>query len=137
MEDFDKIYGLVHSDIFNIASFSYSNIKKQASVVNEKVMNMFAEACIKSYATDSMYSPFRQHPELVMYVRDENLKVVGVARKGFYNVIGHKENNYIWYEIEPNRFVALVNGRVRYIPADNEVEILRSKLERIKKIIEE
>lgn len=71
------------------------------------------------------------------YVRDENFKVVGVARKGFYNVIGHKENNYTWYEIEPNRFVALVNGRVRYIPADNEVEILRSKLERIKKIIEE
>lgn len=71
-EDFDKIYGLVHSDIFNIASFSYSNVKKQASVVNEKVMNMFAEACIKSYATDSMYSPFGQYPELVMYVRDEN-----------------------------------------------------------------
>lgn len=71
------------------------------------------------------------------YVRDENLKVVGVARKGFFNVIGSIKENYTWYEIEPNRYVALVKDRVKYIPADNELEILRSKLERIKKIIEE
>lgn len=66
-------------------------------------------------------------------------KVIGVAKKGYYNVLSIKEDNLLWYEIQPNLFIAQVDNRVKYLPCTykEEIEILREKLRRIKEIIDE
>lgn len=69
------------------------------------------------------------------YVRDEDLNIIGVARKGYYNTYGYKEDGYTWYRINGG-YIALVNNRVEYIPA-NDIEILKDKLRRIEEIINE
>lgn len=60
----------------------------------------------------------------VQNVRDENGQVVGLAQSGFYTVYGSKdENGYIWYKVAENRYIALVNGRVVYLPKDDESDL--------------
>jgi hypothetical protein len=56
-------------------------------------------------------------------VRDNDNNILGTAQSGFYNVysIVHN-NNYNWYEIEDNCFVAGVENRVYYIPKEIDVE---------------
>ena len=64
-------------------------------------------------------------------VRNGDLEVVGTALGGFYNVYSKMEaNGYLWYEIEPNRYIAQVDGRVIYIPREDDyAELLKAMKE--------
>lgn len=80
-------------------------------------------------------------------VRNNDNVVLKKAEKGYYNVLSTKENNgYVWYEVEPNMFIAGVEDRVIYIPKTDEQKyedlikenlMLKDKLERIRAIIDE
>lgn len=51
-------------------------------------------------------------------IRNSENKIVGTAQHGYYNVIGQKiSNGYVWYEVQNNRYIAGVEGRVVYIPS--------------------
>ena len=66
-------------------------------------------------------------------VRDEELNIIGVAMEGYYNVLSSmKANNHIWYEVQKNKYIAGVSGRVIYIPADDEIENLKRENEELK-----
>lgn len=70
-------------------------------------------------------------------IRDGENNIVGVAQKGFYNVLSSKESNgYTWYEIKKNRFIAGVNGRVIYLPGD-DIESLKKENAELKQTIKE
>lgn len=73
-------------------------------------------------------------------VRDNSNKILGIAAQGFYNILSTKEaSGYIWYEVEKNKFVAGVSGRVTYIPAEakpgpeTEIDDLRKQLNALTK----
>ena len=57
-----------------------------------------------------------------MNVRNGSNEVLKRAESGFYNVLGWKDaNGYRWYEVEKNKFIAGYEGRVIYIPSENNV----------------
>lgn len=61
-------------------------------------------------------------------IRDNMNNIIGVARHGFYNVIGTVFNNgYEWMEIEPNAYIALIQDRVDYIPAQTDYDLLMAE----------
>ena len=61
-------------------------------------------------------------------IRDNMNNIIGVARHGFYNVIGQVFNNgYEWMEIEPNAYIALIQGRVDYISAQTDYDLLMAE----------
>lgn len=63
-------------------------------------------------------------------VRDRNNDVLKKAEKGFFNVISTKENNgYLWYEVDKDKYIAHVEGRVRFIPASEDDNINKLKRE--------
>ncbi len=80
-------------------------------------------------------------------VRNNDNRVLKKAEKGYYNVLSTKENNgYVWYEVEPNMFIAGIEDRVIYLPKTDEKTIeelqkenliLKDKLERIRVILDE
>ena len=80
-------------------------------------------------------------------VRNNDNVILKKAEKGFYNVLSTKENNgYVWYEVEPNMYIAGVEDRVVYLPKSDEKKyeellkenlLLKDKLERIRSIIDE
>lgn len=55
-------------------------------------------------------------------IRDDNNNIVGVAQKGYYNVLSQKESNgYIWNEVADGCYIASgdkVGDRVVYIPKE-------------------
>lgn len=60
-------------------------------------------------------------------VRDKDNKILKKAEKGFFNVLSTIEHSgYTWYEVEENKYIAGVDGRVNFIPKieDNELERL-------------
>ena len=66
-------------------------------------------------------------------IRDNNNKIVGVSRKGFYNVIStKKDSQYTWYQVEKGKWIAGVTGRVIYYPAENayatEIKEIKEKI---------
>lgn len=71
--------------------------------------------------------------QIYVYTNEQNIRnnandICGVARMGYYNVIGTKVNNgYIWYEVQPDRYIAGVKGRVEFIPAITEYDKLRAE----------
>lgn len=73
-------------------------------------------------------------------IRDNDGNIVGVAESGFYNVYGSKQaNGYIWYMVAENRYIALVKGRVVFLPSNyeelkKENEELKRRLEEISKL---
>ena len=70
-------------------------------------------------------------------IRDNDNNIVGVAQKGFYNVYATKQSGgYTWYEVENNRYIAGVNGRVVYLPGE-DIEALRKENEELKQTIKE
>lgn len=81
----------------------------------------------------------------IQNVRNENLEVIKRAESGYYNVLStREENGYLWYEVEKNRYIAQVNGRVMYLPKDTDYDviveenrILKDKIKRIKEICDE
>ena len=53
-------------------------------------------------------------------VRDEHNNIVRKAEKGFFNILSTKnDGSYTWYEVEKNRYIAGVEGRVVYLEANN------------------
>lgn len=66
-------------------------------------------------------------------IRDNKNNIIGIAKHGFYNVLGSVYNNgYTWYEVEPNAYIAGVTGRVDYIPAITEYDILKAENDQLK-----
>jgi len=71
-------------------------------------------------------------------VRDHDLNIVGIAPSGYYNVIGSFVDDYTWYEVEVDRFIAGVNGRVEYLEAEGgEIEKLRKENAELKAAMNE
>lgn len=80
-------------------------------------------------------------------VRNNDNTVLKKAEKGYFNVLSTKENNgYVWYEVEPDKFIAGVEDRVVYLPQSDDKKyeellkenlILKDKLERIRVILDE
>ena len=69
------------------------------------------------------------------YIRTNDNVIVGVAQKGFYNVLDIKhstKNNYEWYEVADDRYIAGVEGRVIYLKAENELDALRKENAQLK-----
>lgn len=76
-----------------------------------------------------------------------NGDVIGSGVKGYFNVIQKIEDGYVWYEIEKNKWIAQVDGRVVYYPKTQDysklyweqVELnkqLKSQLDDIRKLTE-
>lgn len=80
------------------------------------------------------------------YIRTNDNVIVGVAQKGYYNVSNIKystKNEYPWYEVADDRYIAGVEGRVVYLEADNDLKALlkenaelKADIKKIYKIIE-
>lgn len=69
-------------------------------------------------------------------VRDRNMNIVGVARAGYYNVLSTmKDDTYTWYEVEDNRYIAGVNGRVVYHEAEADIKALKKLIAKQQKLI--
>lgn len=81
----------------------------------------------------------------VQNVRNEKGEIIQCAEKGYYDVLSTKEDNgYLWYQVEKNRYIAHIDGRVVYYPKEydydviiKENELLKDKLKRIKEICDE
>lgn len=57
-------------------------------------------------------------------VRDKKNNILKKAEKGFFNVLStREENGYIWYEVEKGKYIAQVDGRVVYHPADSDIDL--------------
>lgn len=77
-------------------------------------------------------------------IRTASNQVVGVASKGYYNVIRivhSTKNDYDWYEVDPDRYIAGMAGRVIYYPkadAENdEIKRLRARVDELEKILKQ
>ena len=82
-----------------------------------------------------------------MNVRNDKNEILKRAEKGYYNVLGWKDaNGYRWYEVEKGKYIANVESRVTFIPAqndlmsrlqilENENAELKEKLDQIGKIL--
>ena len=69
------------------------------------------------------------------YIRTNDNVIVGVAQKGFYNVLDIKhstKNKYEWYEVADDRYIAGVEGKVIYLKAENEISALRKENAQLK-----
>lgn len=59
-------------------------------------------------------------------VRNKNNQIIGVSRKGYYNVLSTKKDSaYTWYEVETNKWIAGVTGRVIYYPGQKNAEEIK------------
>ena len=66
-------------------------------------------------------------------VRDSGNNILKKAEKGFYNVLSTSESNgYIWYEVEENKYIAGVEGRVVFYPSEEDETIIEEN-KRLKK----
>ena len=58
-------------------------------------------------------------------VRDGKNNILKKAEKGFFNIISTKQyDGYTWYEVEKDRYIAGVNGRVVYLPKEDDENII-------------
>lgn len=74
----------------------------------------------------------------VQNIRDGDNNIVGVAQKGFYNVLATKTyNGYIWYMVSENRYIAGVKGRVEFIPSSADIEKLEEEIVKLKSALTE
>ena len=65
-----------------------------------------------------------------MNVRNNSNEVLKRAEKGYYNVLGWKDNNgYRWYEVEKGKYIANVESRVTFIPKQDGVYLRLQFLE--------
>lgn len=56
-------------------------------------------------------------------IRNRDNEIVGVAKEGYYNVFHVEQwSGYDWYEVDANRYIAGVRGRVVYIPASADLK---------------
>lgn len=69
-------------------------------------------------------------------VRDNDNHIVGIAERGYYNVLQIKQNDvskYKWYEVYPNEYIAGVDGRVEFIESSDEISKLKKEIATLKK----
>ena len=70
----------------------------------------------------------RNQIEVLTYeqnVRDNNNNILKKAEKGFFNVISTRESEgYIWYEVEENKYIAGVDGRVVFYPKKDDENLI-------------
>lgn len=63
-------------------------------------------------------------------VRNSKNEILKKAEKGFYNVISQvKRDGYLWYEVEKDKFIAQVDGRVKFIPKTEDSELAKLRIE--------
>lgn len=63
------------------------------------------------------------------HVRNNDNVILCYAEKGFFNVRSTRKNNgYLWYEVEKGKYIAQVNGRVVFLPK-NDDDIAKLKKE--------
>ena len=66
-------------------------------------------------------------------IRDNDNNIVGIAQRGYYNVLNKKiSNGYVWYEVESNRYIAGIDGRVEYCPKESDIDALKKENEELK-----
>lgn len=75
-------------------------------------------------------------------VRNSANEVLCYAEKGYFNVLNTKENNgYLWYEVEDNKWIAQVDGRVIFREGQNsDTAELKKQIKELKsqnKILED
>ena len=77
-----------------------------------------------------------------MNVRNDKNEILKRAEKGYYNVLGWKDNNgYRWYEVEKGKYIAGVESRVTFIPAQDSLvtrlELLEAENKELKDRLEQ
>ncbi len=77
-----------------------------------------------------------------MNVRNDSNEILKRAERGYYNVLGWKDNaGYRWYEVEKGKYIANVESRVTFIPKQDDLltrmQILESENVQLKKVIED
>ena len=66
-------------------------------------------------------------------VRDAKNNILKKAEKGFFNIFSTKQQDgYIWYEVEKNKYIAGVDGRVVFLPKEEDESIIEEN-KRLKK----
>lgn len=91
---------------------------------------------IKAVKEDPMRNQIEVLSEDGQNVRNGILEIVGLAKKGFYNVMSTMQaNGYLWYEVYPNQYIAQVEGRVVFHPSQSEAEDLARENEKLKEEI--
>lgn len=74
-------------------------------------------------------------------IRNAQNQIVGVAKKGYYNVIRithSTKNNRDWYEVAEDKFISQMDDRVVYLPTNlSEVEKLREENTKLKNDMKE
>lgn len=66
-------------------------------------------------------------------VRDAKNNILKKADKGFFNILSTKQQDgYIWYEVEKNKYIAGVDGRVVFLPKEADESIIEEN-KRLKK----
>lgn len=75
------------------------------------------------------------------FIRNRNNIILGVAKKGYYNVLSivhSTKNEYDWYEVDDDMYIAGVDGRVKYLPlTSNEIERLRKQVDDMRRDYQE
>lgn len=58
-------------------------------------------------------------------VRDKDNNILKKAEKGYYNVLSTIDRNgYTWYEVEENKYIASIEGRVVFLPKQDDETII-------------
>lgn len=71
-----------------------------------------------------------------MNVRNNSNEILKRAESGYYNVLGWKDSNgYRWYEVEPDKYIAGYEGRVVYLPANEDIASLKKEIEDLKETL--
>lgn len=66
-------------------------------------------------------------------VRDNDNNILKKAEKGYYDVLSTIEKNgYLWYEVEDNKYIAQVDGRVVFLPREDSESLIEEN-KRLKK----
>jgi len=67
-------------------------------------------------------------------VRNNSNNILCKAEKGFFTVLSHRiENGYLWYEVEPDKYIAQVDGRVVfYEKKDDDIAKLKKENKELK-----
>lgn len=134
----DRFHSLQEVSDFMIANYPF-RFYHEVTLAQEASMNggmpenvLVAPQKIEPVSEDKSRNQIYVHTD-TQNIRDNMNNIVGVAEHGYYNVLGSVFNNgYEWYEVEPNCYIAGVQGRVDYIPAQTDYDILLEENRQLK-----
>lgn len=110
---------------------------------------LVAPTTIKSVKRDETRNQIQVLSDDGQNVRNGNMDIIGLAKKGYYNVMSTMtENGYLWYEVYSDKYIAQVDGRVVFLPSQSaiddianenvklkeEISVLKEKINRIKEM---